>query len=121
MRAAIVDSNGIIQNTVFVNTLADLEGAVPCPEWLSIGMDINAPTPQFITPASVNKATALKKLQETDWVSYPDVHDASLPLHLKNRADFLQYRYVVRLLFVSPVAGNVEWPVEPKANWSTAP
>jgi hypothetical protein len=116
MKAALIDTNNIVQNTIVVNELSDYPGAVACPEWISIGMDINDPEP--VTSASQNKVMAIKRLAATDWVNEPDVYDPANTPHLLNRQDFLTYRAWVRNMAVNPVDGNLDWPTEPKANWS---
>jgi hypothetical protein len=119
IRAAIVDANGIVENTIVVNALSDYPGAVDCPYWISIGMNINEPEPIFIIPASQNKATAVAKLAATDWVNQPDVYDPANTPHLTNRDAFLAYRSQVRVIAVTPVEGTLNWPTEPTAVWSS--
>lgn len=116
MKAALIDNNNIVQNTIVVNELIEYPGAVACPEWISIGMDINDPEP--VTSASQNKVTAIKRLAATDWVNEPDVYDPANTPHLLNRQDFLTYRAWVRNMAVNPVDGNLDWPTEPNAMWS---
>ena len=116
MKAALIDNNNIVQNTIVVNELIEYPGAVACPEWISIGMDINDPEP--VTSASQNKVTAIKRLAATDWVNEPDVYDPANTPHLLNRQEFLTYRAWVRNIAVNPVEGNLDWPTEPNAMWS---
>jgi hypothetical protein len=118
MRAAVVDVNGIVENTIEVENLSDYPGAVYCPYWISIGMDINTPEPIFVIPASQNKAEAVARLAATDWVNEPDVYDPTNTPHLTNRDAFLAYRSEVRIVAVNPVEGNIDWPIEPTAVWS---
>jgi len=119
MRAAIVDANGIVENTIEVAELSDYPGAVDCPFWVCIGMNINTPEPIFIIPALQNKATAVAKLTATDWVNQPDVYDPANTPHLTNRNAFLTYRTEVRVIAVTPVEGTLNWPTEPTAVWSS--
>lgn len=118
MNAAIVDTNGIVENVIVINDLSDYPGAIPCPDWVSIGMSIDMPEPIFIIPAYQNKATAVEKLAATDWVNQPDVYDATNTPNLTNRDEFLAYRSEVRIIAVNPVEGNIDWPIEPVSVWS---
>lgn len=118
MRAALVDANGIVENVIVVEELSDYSGAVACPDWIAIGMNINEPQPIFIPSAEINKKQAVARLQVTDWVNEPDVYDPANTPHLLNRQEFLTYRSWVRNIAVNPVTGNLDWPTEPKAVWS---
>lgn len=69
--------------------------------------------------AQQNKADAVNRLIVTDWVNQPDVYDTSNNPHLVNRSAFLSYREQVRVYAVNPVAGFINWPVEPVAVWSS--
>lgn len=71
-----------------------------------------------ITSAAQNKATAERRLAETDWVNQPDVYDPANTPHLTNRDAFIAYRSQIRSVAVSPVEGNLDWPTEPSAVWS---
>jgi hypothetical protein len=73
-----------------------------------------------VATADQNKADAEQRLQATDWVNEPDVYDTSRNPHLLNRDAFLDYRSWCRNIAVNPVAGNLDWPVEPTASWSQA-
>jgi len=77
------------------------------------------PLPPPPPTAEENKQTASSKLYSTDWTTIPDVADStkSNP-YLVNVSDFISYRNAVRLYAVNPVAGNINWPTEPKATWS---
>jgi len=75
------------------------------------------PAPQPPT-ADDNKEYAKARLAETDWSEIPSVNDASLSPHLDNGAAFVNYRTIIRSIAVNPVAGDIVWPVQPKAQWS---
>ena len=75
------------------------------------------PSPQPPT-ADDNKAMAKSLLAETDWSETPSVNDASLSPHLDNGVEFVNYRTIIRSIVVNPVAGDIVWPVQPKAKWS---
>lgn len=76
------------------------------------------PTPVPPTAAQ-NKAEAINRLIVTDWVNQPDVNDTANNPHLLNRNEYLTYRDQVRVYVVRPVAGFINWPVEPHAVWSS--
>jgi hypothetical protein len=116
MKAALIDNNNVVQNTIVVNELIEYPGAVACPEWISIGMDINDPEP--VTSASQNKVTAIKRLAATDWVNEPDVIDPNVNPHLLNHADFITYRAALRTIAVNPQPGVLVWPTKPQEQWS---
>jgi hypothetical protein len=75
------------------------------------------PLPQPPT-ADDNKEYAKARLAETDWSEIPSVNDASFSPHLDNGAAFVTYRTIIRSIVVNPVAGDIVWPVQPKAQWS---
>jgi len=79
------------------------------------------PAPDPLPPtAEQNKATAIRKLQETDWATIPDVADPnkSNP-YLVNPAEYLTYRNTIRQYAINPVAGNIDWAIQPTAIWSS--
>jgi hypothetical protein len=117
MRAALIDNNNIVLNVIVVDELSDYAGAVACNDWINIGMNINDPEP--VMSAEQNKATAVARLAVTDWVNEPDVYDPANTPHLTNRDAFLTYRAQVRVIAVTPVEGNLDWPTEPTAVWSS--
>lgn len=81
----------------------------------------NKPVPDPLPPtAEQNKATAVRKLQETDWATIPDVADPnkSNP-YLVNPAQFLTYRNTIRAYAINPVEGYIDWAVVPNAIWSS--
>ncbi len=119
MKAAIINDERIVVNTIVVDELNDYPGAVDCPEWVSIGMSIDAPEPIIVPSAEMNKQQAVTQLQKTDWVNEPDVYDPVNTPHLLNRQEFLTYRAWVRNIAVNPVEGNLDWPTEPTAVWSS--
>ena len=49
-----------------MNSLEELFGAVECPEWVGIGMDINTPKPTDLAQEEINLNNR-NYLQETDW------------------------------------------------------
>ncbi len=55
------------------------------------------------------KAKAKQLIAATDWAVLPDVG-------LKNSADFVTYRGLLRAYIISPVA-EPTWPTEPEAIW----
>lgn len=77
------------------------------------------PPPPYINTADENKAEAQRRVAATDWVNQPDVYDPSNTPHLTNRDAFLAYRSQIRAIAVNPVEGNLDWPTEPTAVWST--
>lgn len=73
------------------------------------------------TTAEDNKNTASQLLYATDWTTIADVSDPtkSNP-YLVNVNEFLAYRNAVRQYAVNPVAGKIDWPAVPTAQWSNA-
>jgi hypothetical protein len=70
--------------------------------------------------AEDNKSFAAYLLQQTDWTTIPDVADPtkSNP-YLGNAEEFVIYRNSVRQYAINPIAGDIDWPVVPKAVWVT--
>jgi len=93
------------------------------PSWATCCMtkwnEANTPVPPQPPTAEQNKATAIQKLQNTDWATIPDVADPlkSNP-YLSNSQDFVTYRNSVRQYAVYPVAGDINWPVVPQEVWT---
>jgi hypothetical protein len=77
--------------------------------------------PQPIPPtAEGNKNNATKLLYETDWTTISDVADPALSNpYLMNQSDFYAYRSALRQIAVNPVAGNIDWPIQPTPIWSS--
>jgi hypothetical protein len=76
------------------------------------------PTPAPPT-ADKNKAIAVQKLKNTDWVELPSVSATTSNPYLTNVSDFVTYRDAVRVIAVNPTAGILEWPVKPVEQWSS--
>ena len=75
--------------------------------------------PPYIPTAEENKSTAMLCLSNTDWVNEPDVINPDLNPHLLNHAEFIAYRSQIRAIAVSPVAGDLTWPIQPTPQWSS--
>ena len=92
------------------------------PAWANCCMtkweEANTPQPPMPPTAEQNKKIASNKLYATDWTTIPDVADStkSNP-YLSNTQDFVSYRNAIRQYAVYPVAGDINWPVEPQAAW----
>ena len=80
----------------------------------------DGPAPPPTPTAEFNKSVASSRLYDTDWTTISDVSDPvkSNP-YLVNLADFISYRSALRKIAVSPVAGFLDWPVKPVAQWSS--
>lgn len=79
--------------------------------------------PPVILPptATVNKATAISKLKATDWAATVDISNPQFSNpYLANQNAFLAYRSQIREYAVNPVAGFINWPIEPTAIWANA-
>lgn len=61
-------------------------------------------------PLDACKAQAKTLIAATDWAVLPDVG-------IKNQADFVTYRGILRAYIISPVA-NPDFPIEPTPVWS---
>ena len=66
-----------------------------------------------------NKDSASLLLSSTDWVTLLDVIDVNINPHLLNQSEFLNYRTSLRNIVVNPVEGDIQWPILPKAKWSS--
>jgi hypothetical protein len=60
MKAAVIDSNGIVLNVLVVESDQFLENTVPCPEWIGIGMNINAEKPSDFDQPEINRIKQLR-------------------------------------------------------------
>jgi hypothetical protein len=77
------------------------------------------PTPPYIPTAEDNKQTAIGFLQETNWATIPDVADPAISNpYLTNQQAYFDYRNIVRGYTINPVAGNIDWPIQPTPIWS---
>jgi hypothetical protein len=82
------------------------------------------PDNQLIEPnlppsAADNKQTAIQLLQGTDWTTIADVADPAISNpYLTNQQAYFDYRNIVRGYTINPIAGNINWPVQPTPIWS---
>jgi hypothetical protein len=60
MIAAIIDSNGIVLDVLVVDPDQPLENTVPCPEWVGIGMNINAEKPTDFDDGTTERMKQLR-------------------------------------------------------------
>jgi len=78
------------------------------------------PNPPYIPNAKENNQTAIGLLQETDWATIADVSDSNLSNpYLSNAKEFIDYRNLIRLYTINPVAGNINWLIKPEPIWIT--
>lgn len=70
------------------------------------------PKPPAAPTAADNEARAKNLLADTDWSQLSDVS-----AKLANKQAFDTYRAELRAIVVSPVAGDLVWPVCPEAVW----
>jgi hypothetical protein len=74
----------------------------------------------YVPSAEANKQTASKLLSQTDWTTIADVADPALSNpYLMNQAEFFAYRSALRQIAVHPADGNIDWPAQPTAVWSS--
>ena len=79
-----------------------------------------APYIKPIPTAEDNKNTAVNLLTQTDWTTISDVADPALSNpYLTNQAEFITFRNQVRPIAINPVAGNIDWPIQPEPIWVT--
>ena len=77
------------------------------------------PNHPYIPTAEENKQTAIGLLQETDWATIPDVADSTISNpYLTNQQAYFDYRNIVRGYTINPVAGDINWPIQPEPTWS---
>jgi hypothetical protein len=86
--------------------------------WVEANKPPPAPLPPPPPTAEQNRDRAMGLLFETDWAVLPDVSDPtkSSP-YLANATAFNAYRNAVRQIAITPVAGDIEWPVRPMEDW----
>lgn len=133
-KAALIDSNNIVQNIVqwtedshvpsdFNLTAIVLDNSSP----VNLGWKYDNKTKTFSDPnpfvpetptADQNRQTATALLLQTDWATLPDVSNNSRKPFLLNQSDFLTYRNALRKIATNPVEGIINWPTKPVANWS---
>ena len=75
------------------------------------------PTPVLPATAEQNSVKAEYLLQATDWVENPSVRDPNNDPYLFNAAEFDEYRLWLRRVAVSPIEGDLPWPIKPTADW----
>jgi len=69
--------------------------------------------------AEDNKKTAIGLLSATDWATIFDVADPAISNpYLTNQQAYFDYRNIVRGYTINPVAGDINWPVQPEPIWS---
>jgi hypothetical protein len=88
--------------------------------WYDPTDELIKPNPILIPTAEENKQTAIEFLQQTDWATIADVSDPNLSNpYLTNAKAFIDYRNLIRPYTITPVSGNIDWPVQPGPIWST--
>lgn len=99
------------------------EEIVDLPQWAlnaeAAWTQANTPKPPEPPTAEQNKQTAISLLAATDWVNQPDVRNTAVFPHLANGNEFDTYRVSVRKYAVTPIAGDIDWPVKPDEVWVT--
>lgn len=81
------------------------------PDWVAISEEeAKSITESKIDHISLCKNKAKGLLAKTDWAMLPDVQ-------ITNKADFENYRAILRGYVISPVA-NPTWPTEPQPVWN---
>jgi hypothetical protein len=88
--------------------------------WYNPDIQLVIPIPPPPPPsAEANKQTAIGLLQETDWTTIPDVADPAISNpYLTNQQAYFDYRNIVRSYTINPVAGDINWPIQPEPIWS---
>lgn len=108
----------------YVDSVRPNEAISELPQWAlnaeAAWTVANTPVPPEPPTSEENKATAISLLAATDWVNQPDVRNTAVIPHLINGNAFDAYRVAVRQYAVTPVAGNINWPVKPEEVWVTA-
>lgn len=132
MKSALIDiPSTLVVQVEPLGQIFEVDSAhewVDCPDNITAynytyvnGQFMAVPVPEPVPPTvEQNKSTAIGKLQATDWTTIPDVGDPtkSNP-YLSNVQDFVTYRNAVRQYAISPIAGNINWPVLPQEVWTT--
>lgn len=68
--------------------------------------------------AKENKGQASILLQDTDWITAPDISNPLLSNpYLANQEEFITYRNAIRQIAVYPIDGYIKWEEEPKEIW----
>jgi hypothetical protein len=81
------------------------------------------PDNQLIEPnpppsAETNKNTAIGLLRGTDWADMTDIANPTISNpYLTNQQAYFDYRNTVRGYTINPVAGDINWPVQPEPIW----
>lgn len=99
---------------------------VNCPDncvadqWYYIDSQCKVMPPELVPvpTAEENATTAQAKIDATNWAVESDAADPAYPPYLTNQQTFLDYRAQLRQYVSAPIAGNIDWPVEPTAQWS---
>jgi hypothetical protein len=88
--------------------------------WYNPDIQLVIPNPPPPPPtAEDNKQTAIGLLSATDWATIPDVADPAISNpYLTNQQAYFDYRNIVRGYTINPVAGNINWPIQPEPIWS---
>ena len=89
-------------------------------EWYYVDSqcEVIPPAPVPVPTAEQNATTAQAKIDATNWAVESDAADPAYPPYLMNQQAYLDYRAQLRQYVAVPVAGNINWPVEPTAQWS---
>jgi len=69
--------------------------------------------PIHINTLAENYNIALQQLATSDWTQGADAN-----LTQSNLAQWVSYRATLRAIAITPIAGNLDWPVRPKAEYN---
>lgn len=82
--------------------------------------EATSPKPKTPNTAETNKIMARSKLEMTDWTTIPDVGNPQVSNpYLANQAEFVAYRNLIRQYAINPIAGDIDWAVEPETQWAS--
>jgi len=114
----------VVGSIEFIDPNIDNQSIAELPDWANACVAIwqvayNNSLLPYVPTADDNKANASFLLSQTDWTTIPDVADPtkSTP-YLTNVDEFLTYRNAVRQYAINPIAGNIDWPIQPNPIWS---
>ncbi len=102
MLAAIIDTNGIVLDVLVVDPNQLPENTVPCPEWVGIGMNINAEKPADFDQPEIERTKQLRfeaYTKEADPLYFKWKRDEATESQWLNKIAEIKKRY--------PIAGEV--------------
>lgn len=104
IRAAIVNTNGLVENVIVLSSLEECQGAVMCPDQVGIGMPLDTPEPVIpvVVPSSVTMRQARLALLQSGYLEQVNAILAGMT-GVEGEAARIEWEYAQEVVRESPL------------------